>query len=190
MVTAFDVSSVNPNPARFDLKKAEAINAEHVRGFPAEDFLARAIPYLEDQGVVAHPPTDTELEVLREILPHVQPRVGLLGDVPGMVGFLFLDDAAVVIDDDARSQLRDQAGEVLGRSISTLEELSEWSAEALEKALRAVLVEQMEISPRHAFTPLRVAISGRRVSPPLFESMELLGKDSSIARLTGLRQSL
>ena len=190
MVTAFDVSSVNPNPARFDLKKAEAINAEHVRGLPAEDFLARAIPYLEDQGVVAHPPTDTELEVLREILPHVQPRVGLLGDVPGMVGFLFLDDAAVVIDDDARSQLRDQAGEVLGRSISTLEELSEWSAEALEQALRAVLVEQMEISPRHAFTPLRVAISGRRVSPPLFESMELLGKDSSIARLKGLRQSL
>ena len=96
----------------------------------------------------------------------------------------------MVIDDDARSQLRDQAGEVLGRSISTLEELSEWSAEALEQALRAVLVEQMEISPRHAFTPLRVAISGRRVSPPLFESMELLGKDSSIARLTGLRQSL
>mgnify|MGYP000599880140 FL=1 len=190
MVSAFDVSTVNPNPARFDLKKAEAINAEHVRRLTPEDFLARTIPYLEDQGVVAHPPTDTELEVLREILPHVQPRVGLLGEVPGMVGFLFLDDAAVVIDDDARSQLRDQAGEVLERSISTLEELSEWSAEALEQALRAVLVEQMEISPRHAFTPLRVAISGRRVSPPLFESMELLGKDASIARLTGLRQSL
>jgi glutamyl-tRNA synthetase len=107
-----------------------------------------------------------------------------------MVAFLFTTDDALVIDDEARGQLRDQAPEVLDRAIETLKATEDWSASSLEAALRAVLVEQMEISPRHAFTPLRVAISGRRVSPPLFESMEILGRESSMARLGALRQSL
>ena len=190
MVQAFDVSTVNPNPARFDLKKAEAINAEHVRRLEPEDFLNRSLHYLQDAGLVSDPPTAEQADILTEVLPHVQPRVGLLGEVPGMVAFLFTADDALVIDDEARGQLRDQAAEVLDRAIETLKATEDWSASSLEAALRAVLVEQMEISPRHAFTPLRVAISGRRVSPPLFESMEILGRESSMVRLGALRQSL
>lgn len=189
MTAAFDIENVNPNPARFDLKKAEAINADHLRGLAPEDFLGRVVPYLVRAGLVDDPITETQRTVLEAILPHVQPRVGLLGEVPEMVSFLFTEDSALTIADDARSTLGDQAGATLERAIEVLEPLEAWTTEAIESVLREALVEGMGLSPRHAFTPLRVAVSGKRVSPPLFESMEVLGKNSSLARLATLRAS-
>jgi glutamyl-tRNA synthetase len=190
MAQAFDVANVNPNPARFDVKKAEAINAEHLRGLSADDFLGRTLPYLEKAGLISSPASEAELGVLTAVLPHVQPRVGLLGEVPDMVAFLFTSDADLAISDDARSTLKDGAAEVLDAAQTALEGVAEWTTEALEEALRAALVEGLELSPRHAFTPVRVAVSGRRVSPPLFESMEILGRESTMARLSALRQTL
>lgn len=190
MVEGFDISTINPNPARFDLKKAESINSDHIRLLSAEDFLSRALPYLQSAGLVDATPTETQSAILREVLPHVQPRVGLLGEVPAMVSFLFTADEDLVIEDDARSTLRDQAAEVLDAATEALQALASWDTESLEAALRAALVEGLELSPRHAFTPVRVAISGRRVSPPLFESMEILGRESSLARMAALRRSL
>jgi glutamyl-tRNA synthetase len=190
MVEGFDISTINPNPARFDLKKAESINSDHIRLLSAEDFLSRALPYLQSAGLVDATPTETQSAILREVLPHVQPRVGLLGEVPAMVSFLFTADGDLVIEDDARSTLRDQAAEVLDAATEALQSLASWDTESLEAALRAALVEGLELSPRHAFTPVRVAISGRRVSPPLFESMEILGRESSLARMAALRRSL
>lgn len=187
MTAAFDIENVNPNPARFDLKKAEAINADHLRGLAPEDFLGRVVPYLVRAGLVDDPITETQRTVLEAILPHVQPRVGLLGEVPEMVAFLFTDDSALTIADDARSTLGEQAAATLERAIEVLEPLETWTTEAIEGVLRDALVEGMGLSPRHAFTPLRVAVSGKRVSPPLFESMEVLGKASSLARLAALR---
>lgn len=188
MVTAFDIEDVNPNPARFDVKKAEAINADHLRALEPEDFLNRCVPHLERAGVVSTPPSDTQLAILRSILPHVQPRVGLLGEVSDMVAFVFTDDATLQIADDAFSTLGDNAGEVLDAALHALADVPEWSTATLESVLRDALVERLGLSPRHAFTPLRVAVSGRRVSPPLFESMEVLGRESSLARLRALRQ--
>ena len=107
-----------------------------------------------------------------------------------MLGFLFTADAEVVIEDDARAALREEAAEVLDRSIVVLAELTDFSAEAQQEALRAVLVEELGIKPRFAFAPLRVAITGRRVSPPLFESMEILGRESALTRLRALRATL
>ena len=190
MVAAFDIANVNPNPARFDVKKAEAINGDHLRMLEPGEFATRCVPYLHQAGLVDDSPSPNQLRVLDALLPHVQPRVGLLGEVPDMVGFALVDDAELVITDDARKALRDGSTEVLEASIGVLTGLDDWSVASLEEALRSVLVEQMELSPRHAFTPLRVAISGRRVSPPLFESMEVLGKDSTLVRLTSLRNSL
>lgn len=190
MVEGFDISTINPNPARFDLKKAESINSDHIRLLSAGDFLSRALPYLQSAGLVDATPTETQSAILREVLPHVQPRVGLLGEVPAMVSFLFTADEDLVIEDDARSTLRDQAAEVLDAATEALQALASWDTESLEAALRAALVEGLELSPRHAFTPVRVAISGRRVSPPLFESMEILGRESSLARMAALRRSL
>jgi len=190
MAEAFDVRNVNPNPARFDLKKAESINADHLRQLAPEDFLARSVPYLERAGLVSSSPSEHELSVLGAVLPHVQPRVGLLGEVPEMVAFLFTSDADLVIADDALSTVKDGAADVIDAALSALEASSEWTTESLERVLREALVEGLELSPRHAFTPVRVAVSGRRVSPPLFESMEILGRESTLARLRSLRQTL
>jgi glutamyl-tRNA synthetase len=190
MVAAFDVENVNPNPARFDVKKAESINGDHIRRLSPEDFLERCVPYLTQAGVLVEGIKDSERAVLASILPHVQERVALLGEVPQMVGFLFVEDAALVITDDARATLADSAAAVLDAAVAAVEGLSSWTTEALEQALRSAIVEGMSLSPRHAFGPIRVAISGKKVSPPLFESMEVLGKESSLHRLVALRQAL
>jgi glutamyl-tRNA synthetase len=190
MTEAFDIEKVNPNPARFDVKKAEAINADHLRALSPDDFLTRCLPYLHSAGLVDNPVSDEDKATLQFILPHVQPRVNLLGEVADMVAFLFTTDADLVVTDEARKTLGDGAGRVIDHAVAVLEPLDTWSTDAIEAALRQALVEGLELSPRHAFTPLRVAVSGRRVSPPLFESMEILGKESSVARLLSLRASL
>ncbi|TQL64900.1 glutamyl-tRNA synthetase [Rarobacter faecitabidus] len=194
LIAAFDVSDVNPNPARFDLKKAQAINAAHVRMLEPSDFVARLVPYLAAAGLV---PADTYAELsdadrarLDAAAPLTQERMVLLGEAPGMLGFLFTADGDLVIEEDARAQLRDDAAQVLDVAVDRLGALDDFTTDAIQDALRTALVDELGIKPRFAFTPLRVALSGRRVSPPLFESMEILGKESTLARLRALRSSL
>jgi glutamyl-tRNA synthetase len=194
LIAAFDIANVNPNPSRFDLKKAEAINAYHIRLLPVGDFAARVVPYLHRAGLVAGPEvrdlTPHEEATLALAAPLVQTRVTLLGEVPGMLGFLFVGDSEVVIEDDARAKLPENAGEILDAAISVLSGLDDFSAEAQQEALTAELVVRLEIKPRFAFGPLRVAVTGRLVSPPLFESMEILGKEHALARLHALRATV
>lgn len=185
MAQAFDIADVNPNPARFDLVKAESINGDHVRMLAPEDFTARVIPYLS--GFVADPPTEAQEAILRAATPLVQERVNLLGEVRGMLAFLFVPDDAIEYDADALPSDADEARLVLESSVAALEPLTDWAAEGIEAALRAALIDGAGLKPRTAFGPLRTALSGRRVSPPLFESMEILGKESSLARLERLR---
>jgi glutamyl-tRNA synthetase len=190
MIEAFDVENVNPNPARFDVKKAEAINGDHIRLLEADDFLTRCVSYLQKAAVVSDPLSLEHHAILASILPHVQERVALLGEVPGMVTFLFTPDADITPTPEALKTLGDSAKEVLGVAITALSNLTDWTTAAIEHTLREAIVEGMELSPRHAFGPLRVAVSGQRVSPPLFESLEVLGRTSSIARMGSLRDSL
>jgi glutamyl-tRNA synthetase len=192
MVAAFDVTAVNPNPARFDLKKAESINGDHIRLLETTDFAERTIPYLVGAGIVSEPLGDAERAVLLAAAPLVQERVQLLGETPGMLGFLFTDAASLTIEQDARASLPANSGEVLAASLGALEDVpaAEWTHEAIESALRDALIEALGLKPRVAFGPLRVAVSGRRISPPLFESMEILGKAETIARLDALSASL
>lgn len=191
LVAAFDIADVNPNPARFDQKKAESINGDHIRMLEPEDFAARLVPYLAAANVVSDPPTPAQLATLAAAAPLVQERMQLLGDAPGLLGFLFTD--TVTYQDDALASLPDNAGEVLVASVSALELLpaSEFTTAAVQEALASALVSPVEdgglgLKPRVAYGPLRVALSGRRVSPPLFESMELLGKPETIRRLGAL----
>jgi len=184
MVAAFDVADVNPNPARFDHKKAEAINGDHIRLLDGDDFRGRLLPYLTE--FVSNPATPEQLEVLTKAAPLVQERMQLLGEAPGLLGFLFTADDDLVIEDDALGTLKPDAGDVLRASIAALEPLDEWTTESIEGALRASLIDGLGLKPRLAFGPLRVAVSGRRISPPLFESMEILGKDSTVTRLRRL----
>jgi glutamyl-tRNA synthetase len=188
MVAAFDVADVNPNPARFDLKKAEAINGDHIRKLAADDFAQRLLPYLE--GLVDSP-LDPEQEVrLKKAAPLIQERIGLLGEARGMLAFLFTEDLDLTYDADALKALPADAKQVLAASVTALEHVVEWNAEAIEAALRAALVDGLGLKPRVAFGPARTAISGRRVSPPLFESMEILGMTASLARLARLESEL
>lgn len=190
LVAAFDIADVNPNPARFDQKKAEAINADHIRMLEPADFAERIVPYLQGAGVVHEPPTAEERELIAASAPLVQERVQLLGEVPGMLGFLFT--AEVSYEDDALASLPANAAEVLVASVGALELVpdAEFTAAAVQTALAESLIEGLGLKPRVAYGPLRVAVSGRRVSPPLFESMELLGKAGSVHRLGALVQHL
>jgi glutamyl-tRNA synthetase len=186
MVEAFDVTRVSANPARFDLKKAEAINATHLRALPVEEFVQRVVPFLVRAGLVADPPTEEQQRVLEAIAPLAQERMIVLSDAVGLLGFLFVDD--VEIDDAAAAKhLRPEDAEILDAAATALRELPEWSTPAIEEALKQALVEGLGRKPRQAFGPVRVAISGRTVSPPLYESMELLGRERTLARLAAAR---
>jgi glutamyl-tRNA synthetase len=186
MVAAFDVVNVNPNPARFDVKKAESINGDHIRLLDADNFVSRLVPHLGD--LVADPPTPAQQAILRQAGPLVQERMQLLDEAAGLLGFLFTADDAIEYDADALPG--DGAVAILDAAVGALARLNDWSHAEIERVLRAELIEGAGLKPRVAFGPLRTALSGKRISPPLFESMELLGKESTLARLTRLAARL
>jgi glutamyl-tRNA synthetase len=187
LIEYFDVQDVLANPARFDIKKAEAINGTHIRMLNPEDFRTRLVPYLRTAGFVGEEPTARQEEILTEAAPLIQERITLLGEAPEMLGFLFKADDAIDIADDARKGMPENLTEVLDAAIAALEPLGEWNPENIQAALKQALVEDLGIKPRLAFGPVRTAVSGRRISPPLFESMVILGKESSLRRLTTFR---
>ena len=183
MVAAFDVVDVNPNPARFDLAKAEAINADHIRMLDVEDFAQRMLPYLGDLVK-----DDADRSMLLAAAPLVQTRMQLLGEAPGLLAFLFTPDDALEVEADAMPGADGAAA--LDAAAAVLPAVAPWNTPSIEAALRAELIERLGMKPRNAFGPLRSAISGRRISPPLFESMELLGRESTLARIAALRSRL
>ena len=184
MVAAFDIADVNPNPARFDLKKADAINAAHMRLLSIDDMTDRVLPFLKGAGVVSDPVSDADAQLLEQAMPLVAERINKLTEAVDMLGFLFVDESAFVVDPaDAEKLLNDDGRAVVARALPKLSALEEWSTAAIQGALQAELVEAMGLKPRNAFGPVRVAVTGSRISPPLFESMELLGRERSLARL-------
>ncbi|GAA1340986.1 glutamate--tRNA ligase [Arthrobacter roseus] len=189
LVKNFDIHDVLGNPARFDLKKAEAINGTHVRLLEVEDFRDRLVPYLRHAGLVGETLNLREEEILREAAPLVQERITLLGEAPEMLAFLFKNDDAVDVAADARKGLPANLSEVLDVALAALEPLEEWNAENIQAALREALVDGMGLKPKLAFGPVRTAMAGRRISPPLFESMVILGKDSSLRRLRAFKDA-
>jgi glutamyl-tRNA synthetase len=184
MVEAFEIRDVNPNPARFDIKKAEAINAAHMRLLSVDEMTDRVLPYLKAAGVVSDPLRDADAQLLEQAMPLIAERINKLTEAVDMLGFLFVDEASFARDPaDAEKLLNDDGRAVVRRAVGALEELREWSTSSIQAALQAELVDGMGLKPRNAFGPVRVAVTGRRISPPLFESMELLGRDRSLARL-------
>lgn len=190
LIEAFDVHDVLPNPARFDVKKATAINADHIRMLDVDDFAQRLVPYLQAAEVLPQEPSDEQLAVLKDAAPLVQTRMNLLSEAPDLLRFLFVSDDNFEFYEDGLKTLKDTAPQVLDQAIETLEPITDWTTDTLHTALQETLVDKAGIKPRLAFGPLRVAVSGRRISPPLFESMEILGKDSSMFRLIKLREHL
>lgn len=184
MAEAFDIQRVNPNPARFDLKKCEAINASHMRMISVEDMTERVIPFMQKAGHVSDPITDAERSQLAAAMPLVHERINTLSESVEMLGFLFVDEAHFTRDEaDVAKLLNEDGKQVVQASYDALSTLSDWTTEAIEKALRTKLVDELGLKPRNAFGPVRVAVTGRRISPPLFESLELLGRERGLGRL-------
>ncbi len=182
MVEAFDITRVNPNPARFDLKKAEAINGMWLRRLKPDDLATRMIPYLQAGGVLPEAPSDEQLALLNAATPLVQERMVALDESVGMLAFLFVDEPEM--DESAVAKmLTADALPALDAARQVLDATGEWTTPAIENALRTALIDGFGLKPRVAFGPIRVAVSGRRVSPPLFESLELLGRERTLARL-------
>ncbi|MFE0751115.1 glutamate--tRNA ligase [Gordonia sp. NPDC058843] len=186
MIAAFDVRQVNSNPARFDQKKADAINAEHIRLLEAGDFTARLRSYLVTQGKLPETADDETFAALAEL---VQTRIQVLGDAWDLIRFVYVADADFAIDEKAASKnLGADAVPVLDATIAAVESLDSFTTAALQDALNASLVDDLGLKPRKAFGPVRVAVTGSQVSPPLFESMEILGREKTLARLAAARE--
>jgi glutamyl-tRNA synthetase len=172
----FSLERVSRNPAAFDTKKLDALNGTHMRRLAPDDFADRALPFVHAAGFA-----DADRELLERAAPLVVERVNRLDEVPGMVGFLLTDEleydpaeVARVLTEEGRGFLVDAA--------KRLEGVEPWTAAAIEATLRG-LQQERELKAKTAFQPVRLAVTGRLVSPPLFESMELLGKARSLARL-------
>jgi glutamyl-tRNA synthetase len=190
MVEAFTVERVNPNPAKFDIKKCEAINAAHLRALDVEDLTDRMVPYLQSAGVLGEKVTSEQQALLREAAPLVHERMVTLGESVEMLGFLFVDESRFERDPaDAEKMLNEDGRTVVKAAHDALASLDAWETEAIDNALRQALVEELGLKPRNAFGPVRVAVTGRRISPPLFESLELLGRERSLARLSSAQEA-
>ena len=176
----FTVEKVHSSPARFDMKKLEAINGDKIRALTIDEFLKWSLPFLTKAGIITG--TDSEIALVKSALPIIQERIVKLDEVPQMLKFLFVKEFAV--EAESVSKITDSVSkDILKRSLKELEPQSSWTHENIEAALRASLIEEMGLKPRIAFTAVRIATTGSTISPPLFESMELLGKDASLARI-------
>jgi glutamyl-tRNA synthetase len=176
----FTVDKVHSSPARFDMKKLEAINGDKIRALTPAEFLNWSLPFLTKDGVISG--TDAEIAIVKAALPIIQERIVTLAEVPAMLNFLFVKNFAVA--EDCVNKVNDEAAKaVLTRSISELEKLTTWTHGSIEAALRSSLIEEMGLKPRIAFGAVRIATTGSNISPPLFESMELLGQEVSLERI-------
>lgn len=176
----FTVEKVHSSPARFDMKKLEAINGDKIRALTIDEFLDWSLPFLTKAGVITG--SADEIALVKQALPLIQERIIMLSEVPAMLKFLFVKNFAVEADSVAKIT-DDASKQVLQRSLKELEPLATWNHESIEAALRSSLIEEMGLKPRIAFGAVRIATTGSTISPPLFESMELLGKEASLARI-------
>jgi glutamyl-tRNA synthetase len=171
LLRLFELERVSPSPAVFDYQKLSWLNGVHLRDLPPGEYAARVLTYLDEQGI------DWDPNLVRRAAPLVQEKIETLSEFPGYVRFLFED----VAPDPALLDPR-----VLEEAAGALAEVEPFEAAEIEDALRS-LAERLGLKPREAFQPIRVAVTGSKISPGLFESLELLGREQSLARLSAAR---
>lgn len=187
MVAEFRIEDVKPSAAFFDVKKLEAINAEYIRALPVATFVRESLPWLETDP--PWPPENFDLAVFEAVAPFVQERVRTLGEVPALVDFLFLDAPAV--DEAAWDKAISRsptAPTLLDGAIAAYRD-SHWDATDLHRAT-ADLAERHGMKLAKAQAPIRVAVTGRSVGPPLFESLHVLGRERTLERLERAKDHL
>jgi len=190
VVERFTIDRVQPSPARWNPDKLKDINGLYIRKLSTADVAERIAPFLSHAGLIGDPPSDQERAYVERLTPLVHERLEELGDAPELLEFFFLDvaypDPAALVpkkmDVAATAAALMAAGE-------RLDGLDEWTESRLESELRA-LAEELELKPGQLFGALRVAITGRTVAPPLFETLAALGKERSLARIAAARRAL
>jgi glutamyl-tRNA synthetase len=188
LVAEFELDHVTKAPAFFDVKKLDHINAEYIRAMPVATFVREATPWLELDApwpLEAYDPA-----VFEAIAPEVQQRVKTLAEVPAWVDFFFLDDPAVDEDAWQKTMVKqpDVAGAILDDAATEYRECA-WERDVLHE-VTAAIGERHGLKLNRAQAPVRVAVTGRTVGPPLFESLELLGRDRALGRLEAARERL
>ena len=181
----FTIERVNANPARFDMKKLENINGDKIRALELEEFYRWALPFLQQSRVVSTPITSEQERVVKQALPIIQERIIKLGEIPAMLAFLFTEK--VDLDPESVAKYLDgDSKQLITRAIEVLTPLATWDHQSIDTALRTALIEELGLKPRLAFSAIRVAVTGSHISPPLFESMEILGRERVLARLAAV----
>jgi glutamyl-tRNA synthetase len=184
MAAEFDLARVNKNAAQFDVRKLESINGDKIRALGPADFAARITPFLQRAGLLADPPTAAQAQLLAAAAPLIQERISRLTEAVSMLGFLLVSDAEFSVDaEDAAKVLTADSERVLQAAEAALAGAEPWARDAIEAALKHALLDELDLKPRAAFAPVRVAVTGRRISPPLYESVELLGRERTLRRL-------
>jgi glutamyl-tRNA synthetase len=191
MAAAFTLDKVSRNPAHFDLKKLTVVNGVKIRELPVEEFVRRLLPFLVRAGLLGSPVSDEQLDLVAAAAPLVQERAATLVEAAGLLRFLLVTEHHFEVDEAAASKvLVPAAAPVLDAAIAALDGLADWTAENVQEALQAALVDSLGLKPRVAYAPVRVAVTGQTVSPPLFESIELLGRERTLSRLRAARTGL
>ena len=166
LIERFSLEHVSASPAKFDYDKLDWMNGVYLRALPVEEYADVLVAHLREQGY------DWDEQLIRAAAPLVQEKIAKLGEFPAFAGFLFHDIEANV----------DGEGAVVAAARDVLAELEPFTAESIETALRAVL-DALGLKPRQGFQPIRIAVTGSKISPGLFESIELLGRETTLARL-------
>ncbi|MHB9144049.1 MAG: glutamate--tRNA ligase [Symbiobacteriia bacterium] len=183
MIQQFTLDRVTKAPSVFDPDKLDWMNGNYIRSLPLDELSRRSIPFLQKEGLLSGAPTDDEWDKLLKIMATVQERIKTLAEVPGMTDFFFRPSLS--IDPDAAKLLTPESCNWLRQTKERLESLENFEVASIEATCRA-LVDELGLKAKAVFQPLRVAITGRTVSPPLFESMALLGKTRVLDRLTAV----
>jgi glutamyl-tRNA synthetase len=184
MSESFDWSRVNTVGPVFDLDKLGWLNGHYLRELAADDLVRRMLPYLHSAGLLATEPSPEQRAMLAAAVPLIQTRMALLGEAPGLLRFLLVDESEFAIDPAAAEKALRDAGPVLAAASAALDPLETWDTEHIQAALDAALLEGgLGLSRKKALAPLRVAVTGSAISPPFYESLALLGKERTLRRL-------
>jgi glutamyl-tRNA synthetase len=183
LVDKFTLERVGRNPAAFDVVKLEWLNGIYIKQLAPSDLAERLVPFCVRAGIDAD--SAEGRAILTEVAPLISERLKRLDEAPAMIRFLF---GPVTLDEKATKTVQGQA-EYLRTVADRLAELPDWSADAIETALRELAAER-GLKPKQAFQPIRAAVTGTLVSPPLFESLAILGKDTAVSRLRAAPQTL
>ena len=187
IVDTFRLEDVNHSPAFFDIQKLQAFNGEYIRKMPLEVFIAECEPFLTGE-TMPWPAGNFKQDIFRGMAELVQTRVTALTEVPAMVDFFFLDEPAIDDASWAKATKDEWASAVLSET-TTAYVTAEWNHDALKAVIEQV-GEKHGLKLGKVQAPIRVAITGRTVGPPLFESLELLGRETTLARLAAATQRL